>query len=309
MSAELFWERLRAKVEEGTASFDGTVGLFIKDLTSGFEITVNPDAVFAIGSSIKIPILMTLHRAAGEGRLSLDAPVTVRPEDKTPGSGVLQHLDNPVTLTVRDVANLMILLSDNTATNLCIDLAGMESVNGLLKAAGFTHTRLRRKMIDQEAAAAGRENTSTPREAARLMELLYEGAGMAPGTGAGTGAGTGTGAGAGAGGGLAGILDAAACREVLAVLKKPKEGVIRRLLPPEIPVIHKTGGLEGVRADVGIVLVPGRPYIFAGMTNYCVRDADDSMLAEVSRVVFDYLRVLSRSTSAGRMLPEKYLRR
>ncbi len=295
------------KVEERTASFDGTVGLFIKDLSAGFEISVNPDTVFAIGSSIKIPILMTLYRAAGEGRLSLDAPVTVRPEDKTPGSGVLQHLDDPVTLTVRDLANLMILLSDNTATNLCIDLAGMDDVNSLLDAAGFTHTRLRRKMIDQEAAAAGRENTSTPREAARLMQLLYQGAGMPASSDAPAGAATTGGSAKPAD--LAGILDTAACREVLAVLKKPKDGVIRRYLPPEIPVAHKTGGLEGVRADVGIVLVPGRPYIFAGMTNYCVHDADGSMLAEVSRVVFEYLRVLSRSTAAGRMLPEKYLRR
>lgn len=302
MSAELFWERLRARVEERTAAFDGTVGLFIRDFAAGFEIAVNPDVVFAIGSSIKMPILMALHRAAGEGRLSLEASVTVRPEQKVPGSGVLQHLDRPVTLAVRDVANLMILLSDNTATNLCIDMVGMEAVNGLLEAAGFTHTRLRRKMIDQEAAAAGRENTSTPREAARLMALLYEGAGEGNGVTAGGGVAGGGATGGTAGGGLSGILEAEACRQVLAVLRKPKEGVIRRHLPRDIPVAHKTGGLEGVRADVGIVMLPGRPYVFAGMTNYCLRDADGTMLAEVSRLVFDYMRVLSRSTAFGRML-------
>ena len=288
MSAELFWERLRGKVEEQAASFDGTVGLLIKDFTSGYEIEINPDVVFAIGSSIKIPILMTVYQAAAAQRLSLEAPVEVRPEQKVPGSGVLQHLDSPVTLSIRDVANLMILLSDNTATNLCIDLVGMDAVNNLLTAAGFSSTRLRRKMIDQEAAAAGKENTSTPREAARLMSLLYDGAG---------------------GSGIPGVLDAAACRQVLAVLQKPKEGVIRRHLPPEIPVAHKTGWLEGVRADVGIVMLPGRPYIFAGMTNYCLHDADGSMLADISRLVFDYQRILSRSTAAGRMLPEQYLRR
>ncbi len=292
MTAELFRERLHAKVLETTVSFDGTVGLFIRDLTSGFEIAVNPDTVFAIGSSIKIPILMTFCQAAATGRLSLDTAVTVRPADKTPGSGVLQHLDDPVTLTVRDLANLMILLSDNTATNLCIDLVGMDKVNGLLEALGSPtrgcggrwSTRKRRRFAARIRPHPGKRPASWisySRGRAWPPGLVRRPAEqVSPVT-----------------------------RQSRAILKKPKEGVIRRHLPPEIPVTHKTGGLEGVRADVGIVLVPGRPCIFAGMTNYCVHDADGSMLAEVSRVVFDYLRVLSRSTAAGRMLPEKYLRR
>jgi beta-lactamase class A len=98
---------------------------------------------------------------------------------KVGGSGVLQELgDHTSQLSIRDLGILMIVLSDNTATNMLIDLVGMENVNKTLSSLGFTQTHLQPKMINTAASGRGEENLSTPAEATRLMEILYRGWGI-----------------------------------------------------------------------------------------------------------------------------------
>ena len=173
---EVISRKTRDRIVEVANSTRGVVGVVVFDLTSGERFSFQDDFVFPQGSAIKIPILMEVYKQAGEGRFELIDKLEVGRAQQVGGSGVLKELgDGTSELSIRDLCVLMVLVSDNTATNILIDLVGIENVNRTLQLLGFERTRLRRRMIDQAASARGDENTSTPAEAARIMELLYQG--------------------------------------------------------------------------------------------------------------------------------------
>jgi beta-lactamase class A len=254
------------KLENAEEEFDGVMGISIKDLNSGDEFSVNGDERFMTASTIKIPVLIELFRKAKSGELDLDERVTISNDLKVGGSGVLKELgDGTETMTIRDLTTLMIIVSDNTATNIMIDIADMDDVNVVLEGLGLKVIRIRRKMQDYEAIKAGRENYATPREFTRLMEIIHTGDG----------------------------LDPWVCEQVLEVLKKPKTTALHRLLPPKIKVASKSGDMMRSSCDVGIVYHPENPYIITVMTKHIPREdlrkqwavAD---IATVSRMAYDY---------------------
>ena len=125
--------KLAAEIERVASNLDGVMGVAIKDLTSGEEILINERLVFPTGSSIKIPILIELHKQAAEGKFKLSDQRWVERKDQVGGSGVIGHFgDHTSSLSLRDLAVLMIELSDNTATNMLIDQVGMANVNRTL---------------------------------------------------------------------------------------------------------------------------------------------------------------------------------
>src|SRR5262249_29633113 len=154
----------------------------IVDLTDGRTLARNADLVFPTASSIKLPLLLELYRqeerarrgATGVARLS-DAYV-FDPKDLVDDSRVMAGLTPGVTkLTNRDLAQFVVAVSDNAATNVLIKRVGVERVNAMLKELGLTEVRLRRKMIDLQAAKRGDENVATPRQTAELLRLLHAG--------------------------------------------------------------------------------------------------------------------------------------
>jgi len=268
--------KLTTEIERIATTLDGVMGVAIKDLTTGEVILINEQLVFPTGSSIKIPILIELHKQAAEGKYKLSDQRWVERKDQIGGSGVLQHFgDHTSSLSLYDLAVLMIALSDNTATNLLIDQVGMANVNRTLDDLGLTQIRLRRKMIDQAASARGDENTATPREAMRLMEMLYRGEVVSPK-----------------------VND-----QVLALLKLPKSSSIPKRLPPGVVIANKPGSLEGAVCDWGIVFVPNRPFAIAVMSNYIAGEEAGEAIAQISKLAYDYFARLSRSTKYGARVP------
>jgi beta-lactamase class A len=265
--------KLQRDLEKIAAEFDGVMGVALKDLTTGETFLVNADGVFPQASSIKIPILLELLRQAQAGRLKLDERIELRRAQMTGGSGVLQRFgDGTSAISLRDLAALMIVLSDNTATNLLIDRVGMDNVNALLRAHGLAQIRLQRRMIDLEAGRASRENLATPREMAALLELLHAGK----------------------------LVDAEHTALALEILKYPKNTPLRRGVPPSVEVANKPGGIPGVECDSGIVLLAGRPYAIAVMTTYGREgDAAEQAITEVSRLAFGYFERLARANDYG----------
>jgi beta-lactamase class A len=265
--------KLQRDLEKIAAEFDGVMGIAAKDLTSGETFLVNADAVFPQASSIKIPILLELLRQAQQSKLKLDERVELKRASMTEGSGVLQRFgDGTSALSLRDIATLMIVLSDNTATNILIDRVGMENVNGLLRELGLKETKLQRRMMDVEAGRASRENLSTPREMAALLELLHAGK----------------------------VLDAPHTALAIEILKYPKSTSLRRGVPPQVEVANKPGGIPGVACDSGIVLLAGRPYAISVMTTYGRdEEAAGRAIAEASRAAFAYFERLARSNAYG----------
>jgi beta-lactamase class A len=271
--------KFKAAVGDVEAKLDGILGLALKDLKTGKTFLVNEREVFPQASSIKIAILLEVFRQAEEGRLKLDEFLALEDDRKVPGSGVLFYLGRPgLSLSVRDTAVLMVVLSDNTATNLLIDKVGPDAVNRRLDALGLPRTRLRRKMMDLQAAAEGRENVSTPLEMMTLLEKVWKG----------------------------GVLKEPFRKDFLDILAIPKDSPLRSGVPEGVEVAEKPGELEAVRCDSGIVELPGRPYILCVMTTYLKHDADGNpAIALISRLAYEHFSRLERSSEIGRVVSEK----
>jgi beta-lactamase class A len=270
--------RLRARVLAVDARLDGVLGVCVRDTATGATIELRPDEVFPTASSIKLAVLYELYRQADEERVDL-AEVTRPQVPRVGGGGILQELGDRVSLTWRDLAVLMIGWSDNEATNVLVRRVGLAAVNRRLDALGLPRTRLRRLMMDLEAARRGDENVSTPRELARLAEIVAKGE----------------------------SLSAARAADLLSVAEVADEGSsFRRGLPAGTRAVTKPGALEGVRCEAAWVDVPGHPYSAAIMTAYLRREADgDAAIAEISAAIFDTFDRLSRSSEYGRILSDR----
>ena len=274
---DALWTRLRARIERIDQSLDGVLGLSVKDLKTGATLEIRPDEPFPQASVIKLAVLYELYRQADEGKVDL-AEVTRPPASRVLGGGVLQHLGPAVSLTWRDVAVLMMGWSDNAATNLLIDRVGLESVNRRLDSMGLPRTRLRRRMMDLEAARRGEENVSTPSEMRRLIEAIFAGAGLSP----------------------------ERARDIRLVAAITKDTDFRQPLPETVTVLDKDGELEAVRAAAAVVDLPGRPYSVTIMTTYLRKDADgEALIREVSAALFETFDRLARSSDLGRIISER----
>ena len=274
---DALWARLRARLERLEQSLDGVLGLSVKDLKTGTTFEIRPDEPFPQASVIKLAVLYELYRQADEGKVDL-AEITRPPGARVGGGGVLQELGPSVSLPWRDVAVLMMGWSDNAATNVLIERLGMDAVNRRLDGLGLPRTRLRRRMMDLEAARRGDENVSTPGEMRRLVEAIYAGTGLSPER----------------------ALD---LRKVAATTKRTE---FRKPLPEGLVVLDKDGELEAVRAAAAVVDLPGRPYAITIMTTYLRRDADgDALVREVSAAVFETFDRLARSSDLGRIISER----
>src|SRR5258708_24538225 len=173
---QILWQKLQDQLGTIDHGLDGVLGLALKDLTSGEEFFIHPDEVMPQASSIKIAVLADLYLQAQQGKLKLTDEYTVRKEDLVDGSDIMQGLSPGVTrLTLRDLATMMIPVSDTSATNVLIERVGLDNVNTMLAGLGLHATRLRRKMMDLKAASEGRENVSTPREMMTLLAGLHAG--------------------------------------------------------------------------------------------------------------------------------------
>jgi beta-lactamase class A len=208
-----------------------------------------------------------------EGRHTLDAPVTLGESDIVGGSGILQHLSpGAVTMSLRDYATLMVIVSDNTATNMLIDRVGMVSVNQTMARLELANTKLQRKMLDREAWLADRENLSTPNEQARLLEIIL----------------------------AQEALSQKSTEALLKILSIPKGSRIRPLLPRSTRVAHKTGSVSGVVVDVGIVFLPDSPFIVSAMVNWLTDPGQaERAISRISLVAYEYFDRLAHSNSFG----------
>ena len=272
----LLWQKLETTIHETDKNLDGILGVHILDLTTSHSLSLNADETFPTASTIKIAILAELFRQAQQGKLNLSDSHTLQSSDLVGGSGIAGALTPGVTkLTLRDVAALMISVSDNSMTNVIIDRVGMQNVNALLDSLGLTHTRIRRKMMDIKAASDGRENVSTPREISQLLEALYRGK----------------------------ILNKQFTDDFFNLLSIHKESYIPRNLPEDLRIVNKPGELEGVRNDCGIVFTGKRPYTICVMSTYVHREREaGDAIVRISAAAYAMFDRLDRSSEFGRVV-------
>jgi beta-lactamase class A len=282
--SDLLWKKLETRVEEIATRLDGVMDVAILDLTDGRILLRNADRVFPAASSIKIAILLELYRqdqearAGAKGKARLDDIYTFDPKDLVEDSQVMAGLTPGVTrVTNRDLAQFMVAVSDNAATNILIDRVGRDNVNATLRGLGLTKTMLRRKMMDIGAARRGDENVATPQEMVRLLEMIYKGK----------------------------ALNKELTDELFKRLKTlKKDSYLSYELPAGVELADKPGTLDGVRNDSGIVFAPNRPFAISAMTAYD-RDekAAESAISEVALEAYRYFEMRGKTSEYGRVLP------
>lgn len=271
-------------LENAIKSFDGVAGLAARNLLTGEEIFVNADQRFPTASIIKTAVMVAAYHQASRGTLSLDTTIPLRKTDKVGGSGVLNGLSDGIALPVRDLVHLMMVVSDNTATNLLVNRLGTTTVDARLLALGLGNTKLFRPTFRDGAADIFPElekefglGMSTPREMAKLMELIAAGT----------------------------AVDHTASAAMLKTLRDQQDrAMIPRLLPGHLQVGNKTGtdsekladerGRRGaIRVDAGIVTGDGVRYVIAvftrrgGDTRGGVDNAGVLLGAQLSRLVYE----------------------
>ena len=252
------------------------LGVAINDLMTGKKYPLRGDEVFPQASSIKIAVLAELYHQAQQGRLKLTDLYTVNSADLVADSAIMNGLTPGVTrITLRDLATMMVAVSDNSATNVLIDRLGMENVNALLDSLTLAHTRLRRKMMDIKAAAEGRENISTPNEMAALLTAIYQNK----------------------------VVNKELTDDFFKVLSTPKDSWIPRELPDDLKIANKPGALEGVRNDSGIVFIDKRPYVICVMTTFLRRERDgEQTISQISLAAYRMFNRLARASEYGRVV-------
>jgi beta-lactamase class A len=287
-----------ARLDEIARGCSGDWGFFAQDLRSGRTVERAPDSTFPTASLIKVAILVELERRVLAGDLSMDQIVELRDSDRVGGSSLLRHFSTGIRLALRDWAFLMMQVSDNTATNVLIDLAGLEAINDTMRREGFPAIRLNHK-IDFEHLWADPSHlgVGTPRAFAGLLAAILEER----------------------------LLSPAACQDMLRLMDGVGAGErLARYLPynpyaaqmrergrsseetgPLLRFAGKTGSLTGVRTHAGVLWSDEVPLRLAmcGMVGGSTDrtwtvDADGMLtLARLGRLAYDILAPATPGTT------------
>ena len=273
--------KLEARIHEVADRLDGVMGVAVLDLTNGDTILLHADDVFAQASTIKIAVLAELYRqdqaaSGGQKGARLDDTYVVRQEDLVADSDIMLGLTpGKTTLTNRDLATMMVAVSDNSAANVLIDRVGMDNVNAMLRSLGLKQTALRRKMMDVKAAGEGRENVGTPREMMALLAAIHQGK----------------------------LLDKAHTDAFFKMLSTHKDDYVARALPDDVVTATKPGSLEAVRNSCGVIFAPNRPFVLCLMTAYDHDErAAEAAIGQIAVASYEYFSIVGRSSPYGRVV-------
>ena len=217
------FERMEALVK----TLPGKIGLYVCYPDRGEGYGFNADMPLEAASVIKVPIMVEAFRQMEAGLIDFDAPVTIRREDKLPSCGALTYLHDGVTVTVGDLVTLMIILSDNTATNLMIGMLGIENINKTIDDLGLTGTRLNRMLFRPELSRQGIQNYVSAVDMGKLLQGMLQGE----------------------------IVSPEASARMLEILGNQR---LNGKLPfylhsKDIRCAHKTGEDDGITHDVGVI--------------------------------------------------------
>ena len=248
---------MEERIAKAVREFPGRAGLYCQELDTGRVWAVRGEEPFEAASVIKLPILVEVFRQLESGEAREDERFTIAKEDKLPSCGALNYLHTGLTVTLMDLAVLMIILSDNTATNLLIRRLGMERINDTIRGLGMETTRLRRLLFDSEAAARGVKNTISPGETGRLLAALYRGEVVSP----------------------------AASARMLGILKDQRlNGKLPFWLDGKVACAHKTGEDKNITHDVGILYAP-RPFVLCICGDPVDAPALNALMAQAARLL------------------------
>lgn len=261
-------QRLEQLVEEAR----GTWGIVIEDIDHQKSWSMNGDESFYAASVIKLPIMAAVFAVAERGELRLGDYLTLKREDIVGGSGVLQHLSPGIKLPIQDLLTLMIIQSDNTATNILIDLVGVEQIQQTMLDLGMSHSSFHTKLMTVPVNTSGR-NKIAASDISNLLKTFVTGK----------------------------FVSLYACEQMIDIMKKQQ---VRNGLPaflpdqdsdivgvkPEWEVANKSGWVTGIHHDVGIFYVGNRTMIVTAFSRDCDTLVAPITLAKMGQEVFSYMK-------------------
>ncbi len=225
----------------------GKVAIAVKHLDNGETFYIDEDEEMPTASLIKFMIMLEVYLQVAEGRVRLDEKLTLTKANMVPGSGILTYHFTPGAMfSLRDATRLMIVFSDNTATNMVLDHIGLASTNKRMDAFGYSKTKLNAKVFLGDKTSLDPERTkkfglgsTTAHETIRLLERVHQGK----------------------------IVSPEVCKEMLGHMKKCDDRLkLKHFLPDDIEVAHKSGTVSDVRTDAGILYLPGGPVAVCVLT-------------------------------------------
>ncbi|MEQ1825759.1 MAG: serine hydrolase [Pirellula sp.] len=224
----------------------GDVAVSIKHLGNGLSFEHRGSEVQATASLIKFPILVELYKQSEANKVSLDKMITLREEDKVPGSGILtSHFPAGSQIPLQGIAQLMIAFSDNTATNLVIEQVGLQSVAATMDELGLKETRANSKVFRRDTSVAPERSekyglgSTTANEMIKLLELLQ----------------------------ARKLVSPSASEQMLKHLAACDDATkLRRHLPKTVKTFNKTGAVANTRTDAGIFEMPDGPVAIVVLT-------------------------------------------
>lgn len=276
---------LDSAVKARIANFPGTVTLAAKNLSTGAKYSLGAEQPTRTASTIKLAIMVECFYEAAEGKLKWTEPIKLTQDEKVSGTGILQDLSPGDELPIRDMVDLMIVLSDNTATNLILNRITGNAVNARMAQLGFQQIRVMRKILgdgkdlkpfptgitDEGAKEENKKwgiGRSSPAEMLTLLEKLYRGE----------------------------LVDKQASDEMLAIMKRQRDhNGIGRDMKDDVTIASKSGALDHLRSDVGIVYSKRGPIAMAitveGIPeiNYGPDNAGDLLISALSEVLVNGL--------------------
>lgn len=265
-------ESLGNKIEHIIKQTGGEWGIVLEDIDSGRKWVYNENKVFYAASVIKTPIMIAVFAAAENNKFNLSDTIVLKREDMTGGSGVLQKMTPGTLLTIYDLITLMIIQSDNTATNMLIDLVGPKKIQQVMNNIGLSTSQYHHKLMILPFNRKG-SNQIVAEEMADMMKKLANGE----------------------------IISRRACEQMIDILKSQQ---IQNRLPGKLPnpnshvigtskrweMAHKTGSVPGVCHDVGIMYVEDRKMI-ASVLSSGIDDYEAQLaFGEIGWEIYNYLR-------------------
>ena len=225
--------KLDDQVKALVASFKGKVTLYAKNLDTGETYALNADERVRTASTIKIAVMIEAFARVNEGKAKWTDEVVLTKEKKVSGSGILSELSDGLHLTLRDAVNLMMMLSDNTATNLVLDVLTTDAVNARMESLAFKNIKINRKVMSGGESQAGKDpenkkyglGFATPHEMVLVMEKLERGE----------------------------IISPAVSKEMIDLMKREQARYAIGRSLWDLPLASKYGALDRLRSAIGII--------------------------------------------------------
>ena len=289
---------LKDVIKKETKGFKGVIGVSVKNLETGEYAEVNGDMLFPTASVFKVPVIVEFFRQIDNNWIKIEDQRLLREKDKVPGSGILKELSEGMPVSYKDLLSLMMIVSDNTATDIIVKKVGFENINNTMKELGLNNTKvtkycrqilfdlvgLNNLELDEmtinvfNEATENRDysgswslktednNVSTPKEMTRLLELITEEK----------------------------AATEKSCQKILEIMAKCQTGPYRipKYLPSkEVILQRKTGSLPGIRNDVGIIRIKesNKKYIISCFTREAENNYEaEEVIARISQKVYNY---------------------